>query len=175
MDLYRAGHIRSIPIFQTFVRPSGQCRRAGTLANFCFSFVAQPTATYSSVACMQQAGAAHPTQFLDIIPTSGRPGWTGPLHLWTSHCGARHFVFLSRNAGIGKQGQHLPCTTIDIGVIQDVGYLFENQDSLGKSRKMRGTGRNSVAETPLLSPFYMLWPRPPLPTPTSARLLETDS
>ncbi|RYO92343.1 hypothetical protein DL766_010347 [Monosporascus sp. MC13-8B] len=46
-----------------------------------------------------------------------------------------------------RTGMGLPCTALDIGAMEGIGYLFENEDLL---RKMRGTGWHPVKEEELL-------------------------
>ncbi|KAH8728017.1 hypothetical protein GQ44DRAFT_757464 [Phaeosphaeriaceae sp. PMI808] len=46
-----------------------------------------------------------------------------------------------------RTNMHLPCTTIDLGAMEGIGYLSDNQDLL---RKMQGTGWRVVQETELL-------------------------
>ncbi|RYP78429.1 hypothetical protein DL771_000614 [Monosporascus sp. 5C6A] len=46
-----------------------------------------------------------------------------------------------------RTGMGLPCTALDIGAMEGIGYLFENEDLL---RKMRGTGWRPVKEEELL-------------------------
>ncbi|PGG97404.1 hypothetical protein AJ79_09216 [Helicocarpus griseus UAMH5409] len=46
-----------------------------------------------------------------------------------------------------RASMNLPCTTIDLGAMEDIGYLSENQDLL---RKMQGTGWRAVQEVELL-------------------------
>ncbi|KAF2713296.1 hypothetical protein K504DRAFT_398387 [Pleomassaria siparia CBS 279.74] len=47
-----------------------------------------------------------------------------------------------------RTSQNLPCTAIDLGAMEGVGYLSENTDLL---RKMQGTGWSVVQETELLA------------------------
>ena len=46
-----------------------------------------------------------------------------------------------------RRGLGLPCTSIDLGAMEDVGYLSQNRDLL---RKMQGTGWRIVQESELL-------------------------
>ncbi|KAI9713353.1 MAG: Type I Iterative PKS [Chrysothrix sp. TS-e1954] len=47
-----------------------------------------------------------------------------------------------------RAGKGLPCTAIDLGAMEGIGYLSENQDLL---RKMQGTGWRAVQEAELLN------------------------
>lgn len=63
-----------------------------------------------------------------------------------------------------RKGMGLPCTAIDLGAVEDAGYLTENQDLL---RKMQGMGWRPVREVELLeamdlalSPSASITPNP---------------
>ncbi|CAG8974567.1 hypothetical protein HYALB_00004363 [Hymenoscyphus albidus] len=49
-----------------------------------------------------------------------------------------------------RTGLGLPCTAIDLGAVQGVGYLFGNKDTL---RKLQGSGWHAVTEEELLEAF----------------------
>ncbi|KAM0083039.1 hypothetical protein ACKRZS_004982 [Fusarium odoratissimum] len=87
------------------------------------------------------SGCQVPTRFLPALSSlSGILGQVGQAN----YASANTFLdaFARYRAGMG-----LPCTSLDLGAMEGIGYLDENQDLL---RKMKGTGWRPVDESELV-------------------------